>query len=379
MAYMPEDRLKTRYRRKKKMESKGGEVRRVHIVYFLSRNGRIEHPHLIRVHHVNRHGVRLRDVKRWLGELRGKEMPETFSWSYKRRYKNGYVWQDLLDDDLITPISDNEYVLKGSEISSSPFDHEPPPSSLLEPERPPTDKKLPEKPRDTAEKSAELINPRTEEEEEEETTSREKASVSSSSSSSSSLSSSSSSSSFSAAVADEKPSTGTGPAFSKSKSVSSHIFRNLLSCRAVDTDDSALTKTTTTNTSTCNHSANYEHPSNDGVKKGELVCKFDTMGGRDSLTLKDEQEPRRKGFSGLLRRLKKTTESGNQKKAAPVIKPISEPYCSQCGRPFKPEKLHYHMTSCRGLKGNAGKKTVTRKKPTAPAPAQPTNLFLTHR
>lgn len=36
-----------------------------------------------------------------------------------RKYKTGYVWQDLLDDDLITPVSDNEYVLKGSEISST--------------------------------------------------------------------------------------------------------------------------------------------------------------------------------------------------------------------------------------------------------------------
>ncbi|XP_020242738.1 uncharacterized protein LOC109820952 [Asparagus officinalis] len=36
----------------------------------------------------------------------------------ERRYKSGYVWQDLADDELITPISDNEYVLKGSEISS---------------------------------------------------------------------------------------------------------------------------------------------------------------------------------------------------------------------------------------------------------------------
>lgn len=114
------------------------------------------------------------DIKRWLSELRGKDMPESFAWSYKRfdfflvfslfndqfnirdlpkisrilihlmlremhsviwngvsnlmidegwcdscrRYKAGYVWQDLLDEDLITPISDNEYVLKGSEISS---------------------------------------------------------------------------------------------------------------------------------------------------------------------------------------------------------------------------------------------------------------------
>ncbi|KAL6981575.1 hypothetical protein U1Q18_023201 [Sarracenia purpurea var. burkii] len=94
----------------------GLQVRRIHIIYFLSRKGRIEHPHLIRVHHLSRNGVRLHDVKRWLSELRGKDMPEAFAWSYKRRYKTGYVWQDLLDEDLITPISDNEYVLKGSEI-----------------------------------------------------------------------------------------------------------------------------------------------------------------------------------------------------------------------------------------------------------------------
>lgn len=38
----------------------GGQVRRVHIVYYLSRNGRIEHPHLIRIHHVSRNGIHLR-------------------------------------------------------------------------------------------------------------------------------------------------------------------------------------------------------------------------------------------------------------------------------------------------------------------------------
>ncbi|KAF2319325.1 hypothetical protein GH714_014824 [Hevea brasiliensis] len=98
----------------------GGEVRRLHIIYFLSHMGRVEHPHLIRVHHLNRNGVHLRAMD---DDLRGKDMPEAFAWSYKRRYKNGYVWQDLLDDDLITPISDNEYVLKGSEIfPTTPLD-----------------------------------------------------------------------------------------------------------------------------------------------------------------------------------------------------------------------------------------------------------------
>ncbi|RDX69540.1 Protein UPSTREAM OF FLC, partial [Mucuna pruriens] len=97
------------------MEGKGGEVRRLHIIYFLSHiGGRADQPHLIRVLH-------LAHVKRWLGELRGKDLPEAFAWSYKRRYKSGYVWQDLLDDDLITPISDNEYVLKGSQIHPTPF------------------------------------------------------------------------------------------------------------------------------------------------------------------------------------------------------------------------------------------------------------------
>lgn len=98
----------------------GGEVRRIHVVYLLSRMGRMEQPHLFRVHHLARSGVRLKggpyasmiipiffsfliycrlcfvfvtvvtacslsvDVKRWLGELRGKNMPDSFSWSYKR-------------------------------------------------------------------------------------------------------------------------------------------------------------------------------------------------------------------------------------------------------------------------------------------------------
>ncbi|KAG0460933.1 hypothetical protein HPP92_021230 [Vanilla planifolia] len=31
-------------------------------------------------------------------------------------------------------------------------------------------------------------------------------------------------------------------------------------------------------------------------------------------------------------------------------KPVAEPKCSQCGRPFKPEKLHSHMKSCKALK-----------------------------
>lgn len=35
-----------------------------------------------------------------------------------RNYQKGHIWQDLTDDDLITPFSDNEYILKGSLIPS---------------------------------------------------------------------------------------------------------------------------------------------------------------------------------------------------------------------------------------------------------------------
>ena len=39
----------------------GGEIRKLHVIYFLSLlGGRIEHPHLIRVHHLARNGVYLR-------------------------------------------------------------------------------------------------------------------------------------------------------------------------------------------------------------------------------------------------------------------------------------------------------------------------------
>ena len=36
--------------------------------------------------------------------------------TYCRSYKNGFVWHDLCEDDLIHPAHGNEYVLKGSEL-----------------------------------------------------------------------------------------------------------------------------------------------------------------------------------------------------------------------------------------------------------------------
>uniref|UniRef100_A0A1D1Y8F3 Non-structural protein NS3 n=1 Tax=Anthurium amnicola TaxID=1678845 RepID=A0A1D1Y8F3_9ARAE len=90
--------------------------RKVQIVYYLCRNGQLEQPHFMEVTHIPNHHLRLKDVMERLTVLRGKGMPSLFSWSCKRNYKNGYVWNDLAENDVIHPAEGSEYILKGSEI-----------------------------------------------------------------------------------------------------------------------------------------------------------------------------------------------------------------------------------------------------------------------
>ncbi|KAK6929302.1 Protein SOSEKI [Dillenia turbinata] len=90
--------------------------RTVPVVYYLSRNGHLDHPHFLEVTLSSSHGLYLRDVINKLSVLRGKIMPSMYSWSSKRSYKNGFVWQDLTENDFIYPVHGHEYVLKGSEI-----------------------------------------------------------------------------------------------------------------------------------------------------------------------------------------------------------------------------------------------------------------------
>lgn len=89
---------------------------RVPVVYYLCRNRQLEHPHFIEVPLSSPDGLYLRDVVERLNVLRGRGMASMYSWSCKRSYKNGFVWHDLCDDDLILPAHGNEYVLKGSEL-----------------------------------------------------------------------------------------------------------------------------------------------------------------------------------------------------------------------------------------------------------------------
>ncbi|CAA2993480.1 Hypothetical predicted protein [Olea europaea subsp. europaea] len=46
-------------------------------------------------------------------------MAYMYSWSSKRSYKNGYVWHDLSEDDMLQPTNGNDYILKGSELHQS--------------------------------------------------------------------------------------------------------------------------------------------------------------------------------------------------------------------------------------------------------------------
>ncbi|KAI5069198.1 hypothetical protein GOP47_0015499 [Adiantum capillus-veneris] len=108
--------------------------KKVQVVYFLSyRGGLLEQPHLMEISLSSSRGLCLRDVKVRLASLRGVT-PSSFSWSYKRSYKEGFVWQDLeSDNDLIFPTHNgSEYVIKGCRTESSCTMEQIPPSAQNE-------------------------------------------------------------------------------------------------------------------------------------------------------------------------------------------------------------------------------------------------------
>ncbi|KAF8397538.1 hypothetical protein HHK36_016456 [Tetracentron sinense] len=97
-------------------EPKTNTERKVPVVYYLSRNGQLEHPHFMEVPLSSSEGLYLRDVINRLNSLRGNGMASMYSWSSKRSYKKGFVWHDLSENDFIYPAHGQDYVLKGSEL-----------------------------------------------------------------------------------------------------------------------------------------------------------------------------------------------------------------------------------------------------------------------
>ncbi|GAV76062.1 DUF966 domain-containing protein [Cephalotus follicularis] len=117
--YLPKEcqYLETSSERTNKLAKPGSEIQQtVPVVYYLSRNGQLEHPHFFEVPLSSPQGLYLRDVINRLNLLRGHGWANMHAWSSKRSYKNRFVWQDLSEDDLIYPCNGNEYILKGSQL-----------------------------------------------------------------------------------------------------------------------------------------------------------------------------------------------------------------------------------------------------------------------
>ncbi|CAL4954238.1 unnamed protein product [Urochloa decumbens] len=384
-----------------------GEVRRINVVYFLSRGGRSDHPHLFRVNHLYRAGVRLRDVKRWLSELRGKDMPGNYSWSYKRKYKAGYVWQDLKDDDLITPVSDNEYVLKGSDVRGTP------PPSVQAPRRTPSqaekkqedeeeetprdqdrpvevvltqdsDASSPKSPPPPAEadqdspggsdsarrgtlpfKAEEPQEGRRREQkqhQQQEVVIKIEVSRSQQEQEEAAAAEKPSATSSEKAVVREAPREeqpqpkGTGgvrshhalghqPALRRMRVA--RALHSMLTCGTADADDAALRPLAR------RHSRSAAESGGGGVA-GDDWPHTPTCPGMDGCGLRVSRKARS-------RRGGKEKQQGKRDgRERDAHKPATLPRCSQCGKEFKPQELHAHMQSCRGFKERMRSSTSAR-------------------
>ncbi|KAL6557442.1 hypothetical protein OROMI_017792 [Orobanche minor] len=282
------------------------------IIYFISRKGSNEHPHLIRVHQQcpSDNGVRLR---------------ESFAWSYKRRYKTGYVWQDLLDDDLVIPISDNEYVLKGSEISfttnNSDIDSghvklEPADNNVIADT---IDRTL------IANSSIVISNM------------NKKGNIKTR---------------MAKKVEEISISNNITGVASSDKPRFAMSFRNLIPCGGVETKDSAVVM--------AHNKQNRPPLFNMCSSYHRDTCKNEKLGvggpHEDPMILGKARRTyhrwvNSKSCEGLKDSAKREDQCRDEKGACTAYKPlISRPNCSQCGKPFEPEKLHGHMKSCRGMK-----------------------------
>ncbi|KAG0464295.1 hypothetical protein HPP92_020364 [Vanilla planifolia] len=298
------------------------------------------------------------DVKLWLSELRGGDMPESFAWSYKRKYRAGYVWQDLMDDDLITPISDNEYMLKGSLLplknkttedlfylnEQSTQSKEQYPEEDIEDgcttnmhktkhETLQIDNTISPKPPSDADQESPVMGTspsrpdcRTRQtavfkidswREEMKRAEQQRCNE---------------------IVVRRKGNRTKGAGCSKvggdppSHRRAFKILRNLLKCRRVDIKESALRDTR--------------------EQDGMIPQSNHRNGGNNS----DRKSRERKGSDGWRKE--------GERASSAMYKPVAEPNCSQCGRPFKPEKLHSHMRSCKALKEKARSRNFNREKVT---------------
>ncbi|KAJ6750576.1 hypothetical protein OIU85_001146 [Salix viminalis] len=106
----------------------------------------------------------------------------------------------------------------------------------------------------------------------------------------------------------------------------SKALRNFIRCGAVDTNDAALVL----------QSQKIRNKYMPIDKPAGHICEGEELGG--------------KSFDGVKASKKQHNGFGSQKVVYPAYKPLAVPTCSQCGKSFRPERLHSHMKSCRGFK-----------------------------
>ncbi|KAL2514129.1 uncharacterized protein Fot_28100 [Forsythia ovata] len=253
----------------------GAEVRRLHIVYFLSRNGRIEHPHLIRVHHLSRNGVHLREISYAEKKVPMQNKP-SLEEDAEDKKPSEIQNQSETSTDVSTKSSseiEEESTIFGSDTSTLTDD-----SGKLEVEKKQTSKQ--DIIHDQQDQSFKLMDNKM----------KHKVKIKKIDLPASSMKSSES-------------------CFTKGTSRStggSHKLRNLITCRALDTNDSA-------------HVVMINRHNNQN--NVHLMCKL----GEKHI--------------GGSQRISGTT--WNQ-----------QPWNTgrQCKKQFNPEKLHAHMKSCKGIK-----------------------------
>ncbi|KAG5538961.1 hypothetical protein RHGRI_019493 [Rhododendron griersonianum] len=123
------------------------------------------------------------------------------------------------------------------------------------------------------------------------------------------------------------PPTPRSSQFTKSKSYSANVFRNLLSCGAVDANETAMVAINRREKNSA-HIIPPKKPADienvGGYGNAARICRGDKLGGSE--------------------RVFRTSWHHEQK---------PHPDARQCGKMFKPEKLHKHMKSCRGMKSSA--------------------------
>ncbi|KAJ0981599.1 hypothetical protein J5N97_009854 [Dioscorea zingiberensis] len=327
------------------MKGRERELRKVNVVYFISRDGKVEQPHLIRVQQLHSHGVHLRDVKRWLSALRGDGMPDSFAWSFKRRYKNGYVWQDLRDDDLITPFSDTEYILKGSELLLRSVDDRQRPTTLdmslssantknsLRTSTPASPPPPPPQSQDTSDESSTHSAVVFKKQKEDELSNI------SNCNSSTRINNNNNNNNN-----NNKKHTSKN---NDSRPKASRLLHNLIHCGTIDTSDSILQPVICQQIS----------------MEVKSQSRRSQLGGGTS-RLHDQQHEENSGhrYSNARKRSsdsegRRSWRKGTVDKTVRVVYRLAgpEPNCSQCGNNFKPDKLHAHMKSCRVLKAKRRK------------------------